>query len=244
MPRNRSNQQVTISRAVFEDLRQFLLALSDQPTAIRATEQALDCGDFFSHLLTQLNSAARDATVRVVDGVTLYAVNYHGERRWVSVPRRDELREQCESVQENRSLRLSRRMATRATAAAPRLGYYHLARAWYAASSIRSGLNEPVDEVMFGKYYVDGSGAWEAAMRFFALRNGREPAARLEIFDDGFVALAELPMLFAELAHVPDGTLRPAGFCELLERHGFVDLTPETAPTAIREASVHSRRSR
>lgn len=33
--------------------------------------------------------------------------------------------------------------------------------------------------------------------------------------------------VFAELATVPDGTLRPAGFCEMLDRHGFVDLTPE-----------------
>lgn len=349
--RHSTTDSVPISRSILEDLHQFLLALTDQPNAIRAAERALDCGDFFAHVLSQVAAAARttatapatparrgaarqlsdrwliewrDAgdhrdrdvcevaesaelavaivrrllsrqawidgaqlrnpgrrrqraalpilgqrlwasasealailrdvrggivqqteagtlrvtrlrdSARVVNGTVLYPVSRRGEVRWVSVPEREQFCDVCGAeLERGRCPGFSAHpAASPASAREPRLGYYHLSRAWYAQAATQRGPNAPVDEIMFGRYFGDGSGTWEAGMRWYILRDGREPAARLEVFDDAFRALAELPGLFTELASVQAGTMGPVDFATMLQRHGFRDMTPERPPSS------------
>ncbi len=110
-------------------------------------------------------------------------------------------------------------------------GFYHLARAWYADAVLRARA-DIADEVTFGRYVPEDGCQYECTIRWLWLGEGRRArlAAHLEVFDDAFAVLRDYPRLFRALADIGE-SLTAAGFCSLLEQHGFRDQTP-LAPAA------------
>ena len=81
-------------------------------------------------------------------------------------------------------------------------------------------------EVLFGLYAPNSGGGTrgEMAMRWYVC--GNHIAPRLEVFDDGWGALAEFVDLLRVLALRADENITPQQFIELLQIRGFVDHTP------------------
>jgi hypothetical protein len=105
-------------------------------------------------------------------------------------------------------------------------GFYHLSRAWYGKPSL-DAMNKVgvVDEVMFGYFSLDGGTSGEMSMRWMEV--GNEIVPRLEVFDDGWSALARLKdSVIDKLGEVDSERITPEEFCEMLEECGFKDLTP------------------
>lgn len=96
--------------------------------------------------------------------------------------------------------------------------FIHLSRAWYGPSSL--AMADYVDEVMLGFHEAGG----EIAMRWYVLSN--TPTPRLELFNDSFRALAQMPDLVQALAEADNVDFAPDEFCWMLSRMGFRDATP------------------
>jgi hypothetical protein len=75
---------------------------------------------------------------------------------------------------------------------------------------------------------IDGTaarGSGELFMRWYRIEGVLSP--RLEIFPDGWRVLANLtPALLEELGQVDNQDITPTSFRDVLERCGFVDVTP------------------
>ncbi len=123
-------------------------------------------------------------------------------------------------------------------AAAPSLpagatpSYVVLSRAWYGPVRLRQA-DRFVDEVLFGCYFPDGGCVYDCAVRWHDLRDGKPPAARLELFDDGWAVLRDFPGVFAGLAALGGGTVTVEAVCALLGRNGFADRTPTEPPASL-----------
>ena len=101
-------------------------------------------------------------------------------------------------------------------------GFFHFRSAWYGKPAyLQPGI---VDIVSFGYYAPDHSSSGELSMAWYQV--GHSPTPRLEVFNDGWHALAMLGDLIAALAEHDGEDMAPVQFCDLLRVHGFVDLTP------------------
>lgn len=96
--------------------------------------------------------------------------------------------------------------------------FVHLSRAWYGPANIRT--DRYVDEVMLGFHLAGG----EIAMRWYELSGRATP--KLELFNDSFRALSQMPDLISALADADNVDFTPDEFCRLLVRLGFRDETP------------------
>lgn len=77
----------------------------------------------------------------------------------------------------------------------------------------------------------EGEGtAGEFAIRWYHLRDGDAPAAKLEVFHDGFSALGYCQDLLEWLYSRDDRNPRPEEVCEALAAMDYVDRTPERSP--------------
>ena len=126
-------------------------------------------------------------------------------------------------------------------AAAPVRGYCHHAAAWYA-NNVPAG--EAVDDVIFGLYHPGGGTAGEMRMAWYPVGDGISP--RLEIWDEAWALLAQMPEVLAALASIgaaqsaikqaprrrrdANPEITPEQLCAVLERLGFADRTPRTKP--------------
>ncbi len=107
--------------------------------------------------------------------------------------------------------------------------YVLLSEAWYASTSLNN--DDRVDEVMFGFYCPDGGTSGEMGMRWHDLSRSYIPGdkcitPRLEVFSDAWHALAQFKDVIDAMAEVDDVDITPKQFCEILDRCGFVDVTP------------------
>jgi hypothetical protein len=59
---------------------------------------------------------------------------------------------------------------------------------------------------------------------------GNKLTPKLEVFQDGWFALAQFPDLIAELALLDDKNPSPAVMAEVLVKCGFEDVTPRVNP--------------
>ncbi len=112
-----------------------------------------------------------------------------------------------------------------------RMQFIQMSRAYYYSNQIREGIEE---EINITKAHIDGGCDWEFNIVWRPL--GGQSVPRLEIFDDAWIAFAEIPELF-ELFRNYDTSkqgektpLTPKQLCEELLEMGFVDATPENPP--------------
>jgi hypothetical protein len=99
--------------------------------------------------------------------------------------------------------------------------YTHLAEAWYAKTNLADV--DYVDNVTFGFYSPGGGTSGEMGVRWYQIDG---PVPKLECFNDGWHALAQLKDVIDALAELDDEDITPEDFCKLLDRCGFVDDTP------------------
>lgn len=92
--------------------------------------------------------------------------------------------------------------------------------AWYASSR-----NTCQNEVMFGYYSPNGGTSGEMAMRWHNLCASHQRTPRLEVYNDGWHALATFKDVLDALAEVDDVDITPKQFCTILDECGFVDAT-------------------
>jgi hypothetical protein len=79
-------------------------------------------------------------------------------------------------------------------------------------------------EIMFGIYYDEGGTSHEMAFRWHDF--GSERAPRLEVYDDGWLALAGFaPELLPRLAELDDANATPDEIKQVLLDCGFRDIT-------------------
>ena len=86
---------------------------------------------------------------------------------------------------------------------------------------------------MFGLYGIDGSTSGEMCVRWKEL--GGKIVPQLQVFDDGWSALASFPDLILELGDLDNQNITPKEFCALLKGLGFKDLTARVNPYAPKE---------
>jgi len=104
--------------------------------------------------------------------------------------------------------------------------FVHYSEAWY--SSVLNKNSEYTDEVGFGMSHSGGGTSGEMMMRWYYLGGKDHP--RLEVFDDGWAALASFGDLIFELEKLDNTDPTPKQFCEILLRLGFVDNTERENP--------------
>jgi hypothetical protein len=95
--------------------------------------------------------------------------------------------------------------------------FFHYARSWYAAPGNLQ--HDAIDLVTFGELGRDGSGTGELHMVWY------EQGPRLEVFHDGWFALAGMSDLISTLGNLNGDPRSPTVFCELLTALGFADRT-------------------
>ena len=100
-------------------------------------------------------------------------------------------------------------------------GFTWTGQAWYGKSAL-SHLNY-TDEVTIGYYAEDGGTSGEFSIRWIPLSG--ESVPKLEVFNDGWHALATMPDLIAALSEADDQNITPAQLCEVLLSLGFRDRT-------------------
>ena len=99
---------------------------------------------------------------------------------------------------------------------------------WSELSSKKEEFDITEDVIMFGFYDLEGGGTTgEMAMRWHDLGDGEAPAARLEVFDDGWSALAQCSDVIAKMAEWDNRNPQPDDFVQLLLECGFKDITPK-----------------
>lgn len=99
-----------------------------------------------------------------------------------------------------------------------------LSEAWY--KSVREA--DLVDEVMFGLDSPGGGTSGEMSVRWKELGGNNVP--KLEVFDDGWSALATFPDVIEEMGKMDNENITPKQFCSLLLSCGFHDKTPRENP--------------
>ena len=94
-------------------------------------------------------------------------------------------------------------------------------RAWYDRCS-----ND--DVIYFGLYHPDGGTYGEMVMRWEDLAGEYTP--QLQVFNDGWEALATFTDLIIELGKHDDENITPDKFIKILKGCGFTDDTPYIKP--------------
>jgi hypothetical protein len=106
-------------------------------------------------------------------------------------------------------------------------GFYIHGKSWYAKSSPLVGC---VEEIMIGMYAPEGGSTGEFAVRWIDI-GGRQPAPRLEVFDDAWHALASrFGDLLTWMATVDRDNVTPSAFAANLRAMGVEDRTARVRP--------------
>jgi hypothetical protein len=121
-----------------------------------------------------------------------------------------------------------------------RRGFHHLAEAWYDSPILRG--SEYLDEVMFGLYGIGGGTSGEMCVRWKEL--GGKIVPQLQVFDDGWSALASFPDIILELGDLDNQNITPKDFCALLKGLGFKDLTARVNPYAPKEEKKDKKKKK
>ena len=74
--------------------------------------------------------------------------------------------------------------------------FTQLSRAWHAEANLKGV--EYTDNIMFGMYEPGDGCEYELGISWYPIGGGK-PTAQLEIFEDGFKALADMPDVFAAM---------------------------------------------
>ena len=80
-----------------------------------------------------------------------------------------------------------------------------------------------IEEINFGMYAEDGSTSGEMAMEWIPLDSFVAP--RLKVFNDAWDTLWQFRDLLEAMAECDGQDITPQEFVELLDKHGFKDLT-------------------
>lgn len=106
-------------------------------------------------------------------------------------------------------------------------GFHQLSRAWYGKLSGAFQGERPgtVDVIMVGFYHPQGGTTGEFAVRWFPVGSSLTP--HLEVFDDAWHALANMPELISAMAEIDGQNIAPDKFSDLLKSLGFTDMTAE-----------------
>lgn len=113
--------------------------------------------------------------------------------------------------------------------ASSRINYVLYAEAWYARPELDQVLR--IGRDLYTADGHDNGCVWEFQIELHHL-GGTQTALRLQMFDDSWVALAELPHLFARLATMSNHEVGPrrtwaiGNVVEVLNEFGFTDDTP------------------
>lgn len=98
-------------------------------------------------------------------------------------------------------------------------GYYQCSKAWYATNK---DVAKPT--IMIGMYHAEGGTSGEISVSWELLNNKLVP--RLKAFDDGWKVLSTFGDLLAEMAVWDNKNMTQEQFAQLLDKTGFIDLTP------------------
>lgn len=101
-------------------------------------------------------------------------------------------------------------------------GFYWHSQAWYG-STVPVGRDNATDCINIGFYDPDGGTTGEFSITWHVLGSGVHP--RLNVFDDAWHALAQMPDLISALADMDSTDPSPAEVAALLVGFGFRDLT-------------------
>ncbi len=101
-------------------------------------------------------------------------------------------------------------------------GFYWHSQSWYGPM-VPVGRGGATDCINVGFYDPDGGTTGEFSFTWHVLSNREHP--RLNVFDDAWHALAQMPELIAALADLDDKDVSPATMAALLIGLGFRDLT-------------------
>lgn len=96
-------------------------------------------------------------------------------------------------------------------------------RAWWSATV---ALPDGAADDLLLQVRDDGALLGELRVAWYSLNNELVP--RLEVFSDGWQALAAMPDLLEVLAAYDGENVTPAGLCTELVALGFADVTPVT----------------
>ncbi|MEK9722364.1 MAG: hypothetical protein VW405_02615 [Rhodospirillaceae bacterium] len=101
--------------------------------------------------------------------------------------------------------------------------YTITSQAWY-------GLHPVIDRGFTEEIAVEGDGFCDLLIRWKNLGDNREPAARVECFEDAWACFAADPDLFADLATLTGLNPKPSDVVAVLEAHGYEDATERENP--------------
>jgi hypothetical protein len=104
--------------------------------------------------------------------------------------------------------------------------FVHVGGAWYGPSALN--VDGCVDRVQIGIYGPGRESSGEFSVQWKV--QGGETVPQLQVFDDGWSALAQFPELLAAMAERDSDNLGPADFCALLLSCGVTDQTPYRQP--------------
>lgn len=118
-------------------------------------------------------------------------------------------------------------------------GFHHYRAAWYG--KVGNLGRDVVDEINIGMYHPEGGTTGEFSVKWEELSG--EVVARLNVYNDGWNALAHFGDALARMAALDGPTIAPEVFCELLVSCGVVDLTDRKTPVSVETARVDTSRA-
>ena len=109
----------------------------------------------------------------------------------------------------------------------PIRGFYIFTQSWYFIGQNEEMLRKRgiAENINFGTYYENGGGELDISANWHKLNDGKQPALRIDIFEDNFRAFLEFQDVFQHLSQLHKRNPTPDQFVELLENCGFKDLT-------------------
>lgn len=108
-------------------------------------------------------------------------------------------------------------------------GYHRGNKAYY--SDVIKGI-----EITIGLYAEDGSTSGEFGVKW--VKVGGRLCARLEIFEDSWSTLSQLPDLVKALGNIDGDNIQEDEFAMILDELGFKDLTSYKAPYELDEEII------
>jgi hypothetical protein len=111
--------------------------------------------------------------------------------------------------------------------------YVLLSETWYYHIDRQIGGSDVIDEVMLQLHYSNGE-LGEIAIRWYSLQNRLVP--KIEVFNDSWESLTQIKDILEDMALVSKQNITSKQFCDLVEKHGFVDATARKHPYEIRRS--------
>jgi hypothetical protein len=110
--------------------------------------------------------------------------------------------------------------------------FIHLKEAWYSGANLNNRTDKLVDDVMLTCIDENDQQLGEFVVAWYDLGSGKEPAAKLEIFDDAWGSIKYFDdVLWAMFRHgVNSKSITAEQFCSYLLECGLVDETPVKDP--------------